>query len=135
MSTIFEGLDQLSSPTDQEGENVSSSSDGASSSTGQQQHRLPLIVGSIPLVFPDVPQEKSWSKPNEEHATRVYSRRPRSEPQGEQQQQGEQQPQGELQVVENDLLEENVEPESTDESSVDTTVASLDWPIALRKGK
>ena len=138
LSAIFEGLDQPTNPTGQEGENASTSrDDGASSSLGQQQQQ-PLLVGSIPLVIPDVPQAKSWPKPNEEHATRVYSRRPRIEPQGKQEQQPqgeqEQQLQGESQIVEVDLSEESVEPELTDENT-GTTVASLDLPIALRKGK
>ena len=79
--------------------------------------------------MPDVPPMRSWPKPNEEQAIRVYSRRPRLE------QQGEQKPQGESQVVEADLPEGIVEAELPDESLVDSTVASLDLPIALRKGK
>ena len=88
--------------------------------------------------MPNVPQTGGWPKPNEEQTIRVYSRRPRIE------HQGEQQPQGESQIVEADLPEETVEPdlpeeiveaELPDESLVDNTVASLDLPIALRKGK
>jgi hypothetical protein len=85
LSAIFEGLDQPLNIAGQEGESASGSSASNNSSphVKQQPPQHPMIVGSIPLVVPELPHARSWPKPNEEQDLRVYSRRPRIEEQGE----------------------------------------------------
>jgi hypothetical protein len=122
LSAIFEGLDQPLNIAGQVGENASgSSASNNNSHVEQQQPQQPMIVGSIPLVVPELPHARSWPKPNEEQDLRVYSQRPRIEEQGEH----HAEEQGELQVVEADMPEER---------SIGNTMESLDFPIALRKG-
>jgi hypothetical protein len=85
MSAIFEGLDQPLNIVSQEGESGSSSSaSNINSPQVEQQHlQQALIVGSIPLVVPDLQHARSFPKPNEDHDHRVYSQIPRMEEQVE----------------------------------------------------
>src|SRR4051812_36200304 len=77
LSAVFEGLDQPLRLAGQEGESAQKNEvTGSSSPAGQQQ---PLITASIPMVVPEVSRDRSWPKPNEEKAPRVYSRRQRIE--------------------------------------------------------
>jgi hypothetical protein len=75
LSTIFKGLDQPLNIADQEGESVSGSSASNNNSphVEQQQPQKPMIVGSIPLVVPELPHARSLPNPNEEQDLRVYS--------------------------------------------------------------
>jgi hypothetical protein len=142
LSFIFEGLDQPLNLAGQEGECVSSNENnadvtGSSSSSNSPHGQQHLIVGSIPLVVPELSHDKRWPKPNEEQAPRVYTRRPRIEEQKKQQveEEGEQQTQGELQEQGKQQVEEEGEVVEVDlpEGSSDRDTM-LDMPIALRKG-
>jgi hypothetical protein len=85
LSAIFEWLDQPLNIVSQEGESESSSSaSNINSLQVEQQHlQQPLIVGSIPLVVPELQHARSFPKPNEDHDHHVYSWRPRMEEQVE----------------------------------------------------
>jgi hypothetical protein len=89
LSSIFEGLDQPLNLASQEGKCASSNENnvdvtGSSSSSNFPRGQQHLIVGSIPLVVPELSHDKSWPKPNEEQTPRVYSRSLRIEEQGKQ---------------------------------------------------